>query len=59
MVLPASCPHSVVVNVGNCRCKVKVPTAGGQWSQMTCALRRNKLCARIIYNHAPAEQMNC
>ena len=43
MVLPASCPHSVVVTMGNCRHKIKVlkfPWAGGggggggegQWS---------------------------
>ena len=24
MVLPASCPHSVVVTIGNCRHKIKV-----------------------------------
>ena len=24
MVLPASCPHSVVVTMGNCRHKIKV-----------------------------------
>ena len=32
MVLPASCPHSVVVTTGNCRQKVKVldiPLGGG------------------------------
>ena len=32
MVLPASCPHSVVVNIRNCRLKIKVlniPLGGG------------------------------
>ena len=32
MVLPASCPHSVVVTMGNCRHKIKVldiPLGGG------------------------------
>ena len=43
MVLPASCPHSVVVTMGNCRLKIKVLDiplgggGGGQWSQMTSA----------------------
>ena len=52
MVLPASCPHSVVVTMGNCRHKIKVldiPLGGGgggvggeggaegPWSQMTSA----------------------
>ena len=46
MVLPASCPHSVVVTTGNCRLKIKVldiPLGGGggggvgQWSQITSA----------------------
>ena len=33
MVLPASCPHSVVVTMGNCRHKIKVfdiPLGGGR-----------------------------
>ena len=32
MVLPASCPHSVLVTMGNCRNKIKVldiPLGGG------------------------------
>ena len=31
MVLPASCPHSVMVTIGNCRHKIKVdiPLGGG------------------------------
>ena len=32
MVLPASCPHSLVVTMGNCRHKIKVlniPVGGG------------------------------
>ena len=32
MVLPASCPHSVMVTMGNCRHKIKVldiPLGGG------------------------------
>ena len=32
MVLPASCPHSVVVTKGNCRHKIKIidiPLGGG------------------------------
>ena len=32
MILPASCPHSVVVTMGNCRHNIKVldiPWAGG------------------------------
>ena len=32
MVLPASCPHSVLVTVGNCRHKMKfldIPLGGG------------------------------
>ena len=41
MVLPASCTHSVVVIMGNCRYKIKVldiPLGwGGQRSQMTNA----------------------
>ena len=40
MVLPASCPHSVVVTMGNCRQKIKVldiPPGEGQWSQITSA----------------------
>ena len=46
MVLPASCPHSVVVTMENCRLKIKVlgiplggggGGGGGQWSQMTSA----------------------
>ena len=43
MVLPASCAHSVVVTMGNCRPKIKVLDippglwGGGQWSQMTSA----------------------
>ena len=44
MVLTTSCPHSVVVTMGNCRHKIKVldiPVdvrwGGGQWSQMTSA----------------------
>ena len=39
MVLPASCPHSMVVTMGNCRHKVRVldiPLSLG-WSQMTGA----------------------
>ena len=39
MVWPASCPHSVVVTMGNRRHKIKVLDiplgGGGQWSQMT------------------------
>ena len=37
MVLPACCPHSVVVTMGNCRHKIKVLDVplGVQWSQMT------------------------
>ena len=41
MFLPASCPHSVVVTMGNCRHKFKVldvPLGWGQRSQMTSAL---------------------
>ena len=46
MVLPASCPHSVVVSMGSCRHKIKVLDiplgcvcvgGGGQWSQITSA----------------------
>ena len=49
MVLPASCPHSVVVTMGNCRHKNKIKVlyiplgwgggggGGGQWSLMTSA----------------------
>ena len=43
MVLPASCPHSVVVTMGNFRHKSKVLDiplywgGGGQWSQLTSA----------------------
>ena len=46
MVLPASCSHSVLVTMGNCRNKIKVldiPLGGGgggggvQWTQMTSA----------------------
>ena len=47
MVLPASCPHSVVVTMGNCRHKINVLDipiglgvcvgGGGQWSHMTSA----------------------
>ena len=40
MVLPASCPHSELVTMGNCRNKIKVldiPLGGGQWTQMTSA----------------------
>ena len=45
MVLPASCPYSVLVTMGNCRNKIKVldiPLGGGggwegQWTQMTSA----------------------
>ena len=42
MVLPASCSHSVVVTMGNCRHKINVLDiplgwGGGQWSQMTSA----------------------
>ena len=47
MVLPASCPHSVLVTMGNCRNKIKVLDiplgggggggGGGQWTQMTSA----------------------
>ena len=54
MVLPASCPHSMVVTMGNYRHKVKVlniPLSWG-WSQMTGAKRRKKLCAPVICSHA-------
>ena len=43
MVLPASCSHSVVVTMGNCRHKNQSPRhspglgGGEQWSQMTSA----------------------
>ena len=44
MVLPARCPHSVVVTMENCRLKIKVLDiplgvggGGGQWSQMASA----------------------
>ena len=46
VVLPASCPNSMVVIMGNCSHKIKVldiPLGGGgggggkQWSQMTSA----------------------
>ena len=66
MVLPASWPHGVVVTMGNCRGKTKVldiPLGwggeGGQWSQMTSALRQNKSCPPVICNVAPAGQMSC
>ena len=67
MVLPASCPDSVMVTMGNCRHKIKVLDislcwggggVGGQWSQMASGLRRNKLCPPVICNDAPAGQMN-
>ena len=66
MVLPASCPHSVVVTMGKCRLKINVldiPLGGGggvgQWSQMTSVLRRNKLYPPVICNDAPAGKMSC
>ena len=41
MILPASCSHSVVVTMGNCRHKIKVldipQGGGGLWSQVTSA----------------------
>ena len=44
MVFPASCPHRVVVTMGNYRHKIKVLDiplggggGGGEWSQITSA----------------------
>ena len=61
MVLPASCPHSMVVTMGNCKHKVKVLDISLSlgWSQMTGALRRKKLCAPVICSHAQVGQMRC
>ena len=56
MVLPASCPHSVVVTMGNCRHKVTVLDIPLGWCVVTNdkCIKAKKICASAICNHAPA-----
>ena len=55
MVLPASCPHSAVVTIGNCRHKVTVLDIlwAGAWSQMTSALGQKKKIRAPVICEAP------
>ena len=55
MVLPASCPHSKMVTMGNCRHEVKVldiPLSWG-WSQMAGAKKneRNYVHQSFVVTH--------
>ena len=54
MVLAASCPHSVVVTMGNCRHKVTVLDIPMGWCVVTNdqSIKAKKICAPAIFNHA-------
>ena len=67
MVLPASCPHSVVVkcyeelqtqNESNKMKVLDIPLGGGVVTNDLC-IKAKKLCTPVICNHAPAWQMSC
>ena len=59
MVLPASCPYSVVVTMGNCRLKIKfldIPlSGGGGGSGHKCLVHKGE----ANYCDAPARQVSC